>query len=155
MLNSFQPLLQDSIFQFLSCSHKLGITISVCHPLTCITIGMHLYNIGILSQIQHYDIRMTSTTHENIGISLRYRDNISRSRKMYECYITISEYHIITILWLSAGPIAIQVQSLFRCVVLARILGYHYVNAEIPSKWISFSTNRTPVDTYQDHRYHL
>ena len=31
---------------------------------------------------------------------------------------------------------------------------YVHVNFEIPSKWISFSTNRTPVDTYQDHRYY-
>ena len=31
---------------------------------------------------------------------------------------------------------------------------YVHVSFEIPSKWISFSTNRTPVDAYQDHHYH-
>ena len=32
---------------------------------------------------------------------------------------------------------------------------YVQVNLEIPSKWISFSTNRTSVDLYQEPTYHL
>ena len=32
---------------------------------------------------------------------------------------------------------------------------YVHVNWKIPSKWISFSTKRTPVDAYQEPKYHL